>query len=74
MSERTKSSLEKAVLAIAVVSFLYTVAKAVVLLPRDVEDLRAKVEAARTDHDLLQRIDERTAAMQRDMQELKRRP
>lgn len=74
MSESSKSSLEKIVLGIAIASFAYTVVKAVVLIPRDVEDLRDRVAAIQNDHDLIQRIDERTAAMQRDIQDLKKRP
>lgn len=77
MSNDTKSTLEKVALGIAIASFLYTVAKAVVLIPHDVDEMRARmiaVEASKqADHDLLQRIDERTAQMQKDMDELKRR-
>jgi hypothetical protein len=77
MSAESKSTLEKIALGMAIVTFIFTVAKAIILIPNDVQQLQAdlaKVNAARSsDHDLLQRIDERTAQTQRDIQELKGR-
>lgn len=77
MSAETKSTMEKIVLGIAIATFAYTVAKAIILIPSDVKQLQvevSKVTEGRTiDHDLLQRIDERTAQTQRDISELKGR-
>jgi len=77
MSAETKSTLEKIVLGIAILGFIFTVLKSAVLIPHDIDMLQAemgRVELSRaTDHDLLQRIDERTAATQRDIQDLKAR-
>lgn len=77
MSAESKSTLEKIVLGIAIATFAYTVAKAIILIPRDVERLQMDVskvsESRALDHDLLQRIDERTAQTQRDIQDLKGR-
>ena len=77
MSEKTKTTLEKIVLGIAILGFIFTVLKSAVLLPHDIDLLQVemgRVQASRaTDHDLLQRIDERTGQTQRDIQELKAR-
>lgn len=77
MSAETKSTLEKIVLGIAILGFIFTVLKSAVLIPHDIDVLQAEVRSVQlsraTDHDLLQRIDERTAATQRDIQDLKAR-
>lgn len=77
MSDETKSTLEKIVLGIAILGFLFTILKSAVIIPHDIDALRTglnQVQATRQqDHDLLQRIDERTGQTQRDIQELKAR-
>ena len=77
MSEKTKTTLEKIVLGIAILGFIFTVLKSAVLIPHDIDLLQVemnRVQASRaTDHDLLQRIDERAGQTQRDIQELKAR-
>lgn len=77
MSERTKSTLEVIAVILGLVVATAAFAKAWFVLPYRVEQLESRVsaadEVASRSRELLLRIDERTATMQRDITELKTR-
>lgn len=77
MSERTKNTLEVITLAAGLLLSVAAFAKAWFVLPYRVEQLEARATSAddvtARSRELLLRIDERTANMQRDITELKTR-
>lgn len=77
MSERTKSTLEIITFILGLVIATAAFAKAWFVLPYRVEQLETRAGAAEDvanrSRELLLRIDERTATMQRDITELKTR-
>lgn len=77
MSNDTKRSLELIALLVALAGSVAGVAKTYFVTPQRVETLERTVQAiearTQTDHDVIQRIDERTAQTQRDIVEIKAR-
>lgn len=81
MSDRTHQLLSRLLTAATLAGMAFALAKVVILLPRDIEELRANDsyirvemkemrELKRQDHDLLQRIDERMQSVQMQVREI----
>jgi hypothetical protein len=77
MSNETKRSLELLALLVSLALAAAGVAKTYFITPQRVDALERTVQVievrAQSDHDIIQRIDERTAQTQRDISEIKGR-
>lgn len=81
MSDKTQQLLNRIVTIATLAGMAFALAKVAVLIPRDIEDLKASDVAIRgdiremrdlkrSDHDLLQRIDERMMLVQEQVRQI----
>lgn len=81
MSDKTQQLLNRIVTILTILGVAFALTKTAVLIPRDIEDLKASDtairgdlkemrELKRQDHDLLQRIDERLQAVQEQQRQI----
>lgn len=71
MSAKTKRYLEVTALILSLILAVAGVAKTYYIVPVRLEALEEQAKESRIDHALLQRIDERTEATQRDVHDIK---